>query len=243
MDGDGKPDVVTNSIIFFQDEPVKLDREAFNDTYNGIALLDIGSGLGRINIVGNEPANPYRIVWFENPRERGGNARTGTWTRRIVGPGYGCPGGASECQTVATAATGDVNGDGRMDAVVGQAEGQSLGGAPLPGGLRWFEAPADRTQPWIRHDLDVEFESTHNIRLADINGDGTMDVVAGEQDQAPLKRMAVFYNDGHGDSHGRCSAPMRRTTSPSATPTATATSTSSPARTAGEARRIRCSFS
>ena len=115
-----------------------------------------------------------------------------------MGPGYGCPGGASECQTVATAATGDVNGDGRMDAVVGQAEGQSLGGPSLPGGLRWFEAPADRTQPWIRHDLDVEFESTHNIRLADINGDGTMDVVAGEQDQAPLKRLAVFYNDGHG---------------------------------------------
>ena len=175
VDGDGKADVVTNSIIYFQESPASWTPKVYNDTYNAVALLDIGSANGRINIVGNEPRPPYRIAWFENPRERGGNARTGTWTMRFVGAGYACPGGAAECQTLATVVTGDVNGDGRMDAVVGQAEG-----LPAPtGGLKWFAAPADRTQPWIPHDLDVGFESTHNIRLADMNGDGTVDVVTG----------------------------------------------------------------
>jgi hypothetical protein len=194
LDGDAKPDVVTNSIIFFQDSPTDWTAVAYNHTYNGVALLDIGSGLGPIDIVGNGSTQPYDIVWFENPRERGGSARTDPWLRRTVGRGYGCPGGASECETVATVETADLNGDGRMDVVSGQAEGDPV----PPGGLRWFEAPANRTQAWSEHTIDAGFESTHNIAAADIDGNGTTDLVAGEQDQSPQKRIAVFYNDGSG---------------------------------------------
>ena len=195
LDGDGKPDVATNAIMFFQNSPSSWTAVTYNDTYNAVALLDVGSGLGRVNIVGNAPTPPYDIVWFENPRERGGNARTGSWVRRTVGRGYGCPGGSTECETVATVETADLNRDGRMDVVSGQAEGDPV----PPGGLRWFEAPVNRTQPWTERTIDAGFESTHNVRAGDMDGNGTQDLVAGEQDQSPLKRVAVFFNDGAGN--------------------------------------------
>src|SRR5262249_25814694 len=87
MDGDGKPDLVTNAVIFFQDSPdswtpVWLDRSS-----NGVALLDIGSGLNAINIVGMGNA-PFPFVWLENPREHGGDARRDAWLPHVIGPGY-----------------------------------------------------------------------------------------------------------------------------------------------------------
>jgi hypothetical protein len=82
-----------------------------------------------------------------------------------------------------------------MDIVTGQAEGDQ---AP-PGGLKWFEAPLDRAQPWIPHGIDAGFQLSHNVRVADIDGNGALDVIAGEQDQSIQKRLAVYYNDGAGN--------------------------------------------
>jgi FG-GAP-like repeat len=143
------------------------------------------------------PTSPFNIIWLENPREHGGNARTDPWLVHTVGPGYFCSGGTSQCPNgaVATVSTGDFNGDGRMDIVVGQSEGSP---AP-PGGLKWYAAPIDRTQAWTEHDIDTSFQATHNIGVADINGDGTLDLVTGEQDQSAQHRIAVFYNDGAGN--------------------------------------------
>ena len=95
---------------------------------------------------------------------------------------------------MATVATTDINADGRMDVLVGQSEGTP----PPPGGLKWFEAPADRTEAWTAHNIQTDYTDTHNIVVADINGDNTPDFVTGEQDQSADKRIAVFYNDGTG---------------------------------------------
>lgn len=64
--------------------------------------------------------------------------------------------------------------------------------------MRWLEAPPDRAQPWILHDIDTSFQLSHNVRVADIDGNGALDVIAGEQDQSMQKRLAVYYNDGTG---------------------------------------------
>jgi hypothetical protein len=53
--------------------------------------------------------SPFPFVWLENPREHGGNARTGTWITHVIGPGYDNNG------AFITFAAGDMNGDGRMD--------------------------------------------------------------------------------------------------------------------------------
>jgi hypothetical protein len=197
IDGDGKVDIATNYNLFFQNSPTSWTTRRLSTSFSASALLDSGSGKGRIDLVGNGPTSPYNIVWYQNPRDTGGDARGGTWKMHTVGPGYFCSGGLSQCSegSVATVSTVDVNRDGRMDILAGQSEGSP---AP-PGGLKWFEAPADRTQPWTQHNIDTGFMDTHNIVVADINDDGIPDFVTGEQDQSTDKRIAVFYNDGKGN--------------------------------------------
>jgi hypothetical protein len=193
IDGDGKLDVAASSGVYFQNSPTNWTRVIVGTAKRSSSLLDIGSGLSAINLVTDGPASS--IVWYENPREHGGNARTDPWTMYTVGPGYDCAFCAG--QDVAISATADLTGDGRMDIVVGQAEADTNDNAP-PGGLRWFEMPPDPTQPWIGHTLDSSLQFTNNIRIADIDGNGSPDVVAGAGDQASQPRAMVYYNNGTG---------------------------------------------
>jgi hypothetical protein len=200
LDGDGKLDLATGSYIFFQNGPDSWTRVQYNTAFRGVALLDIGSGKGSINLVSTGTSS-HQAVWFENPRENGGNARTGQWAVHVIGSSYpcnntDCPGGDFN---VATYGAGDLDGDGRMDVVMGQSEGP-LNVAPPPGGLIWFEAPSDRRNgTWIRHTIDANFTHTHAVRVADMDHNGTLDLVTSEQDQSTFRRVAVFYNDGAGN--------------------------------------------
>jgi uncharacterized repeat protein (TIGR01451 family) len=132
IDGDGLLDLVTNGFVFFQNNPYSWTAVPLPRSSNGVALLDIGSGNGAINIVGMGASAPYPFVWLENPRETGGNARTGTWNVHVIGPAYTTTG------TPATYAAADFNGDGRMDIVTASAETNS----PFP--ILWWQAPVDR---------------------------------------------------------------------------------------------------
>lgn len=196
LDGDGKLDLATNSAIFFQDSPTVWTKRAVGNSWLGMALMDTGSGLGQINFVRNSEVAPYDIVWHQNPREWGGNARTDEWRVHRVGLGYACK---STCATVqvATIHTGDINGDGRLDIAIANAEAPSLKAGSLTG-VRWYEAPADRTQLWAHHFVDANYNNVHNMRLVDMDHNGTLDIVGGEQDQTVQRRFGVFYNDGSG---------------------------------------------
>jgi FG-GAP-like repeat len=200
IDGDGKPDVVTASSVFFQNSPDSWTQVQYSTSFRGIALLDIGSGHGAINLAGTGPS-PFNAVWYENPRETGGNARTGTWIMHTIGATpYPC--GTNNCADggyIATLGTMDVNGDGLIDIVSGQSEG-ILGIPPPPGGLIWWQAPADRRNgTWIKHTIDANVVDTHEIAIADMNKDGNLDIVVAEQDQSPLRRVMVYYDDGKGN--------------------------------------------
>ncbi|MGE0877797.1 MAG: FG-GAP repeat domain-containing protein [Acidimicrobiia bacterium] len=202
IDGDGRWDLVTNSMIFFQNSESSWTSTSISTSFRGTALLDIGSGHGAINVVTTGSGPDFSPIWIENPRERGGNARTDAWTPHVVGAGYECASMGtvtSQCPDgyVGVHASADLNHDGRMDIVVAQSEVGDYQ-VPVPGGLKWFEAPSDRTAAWTMHTIDAGFEDAHNIQIADVDANGSVDVIAGEQDQSTQKRIAVFYNDGHG---------------------------------------------
>jgi hypothetical protein len=86
----------------------------------------------------------------------------------------------TECCTDVLA-TGDINGDGRVDVVLG-AQGSS--GA----GLVWYEAPS-----WQRHEVATG-EFTTDGEVADLDGDGDQDIVIGDEKAGPT----WFENVGQG---------------------------------------------
>ena len=52
---------------------------------------------------------------------------------------------------------------------------------------------------WTPHVIDQTYNWVHNVRTADMDGNGTQDIVVAEQEQSPFRRVTVFYNDGKGN--------------------------------------------
>lgn len=73
------------------------------------------------------------------------------WTEREI---------ASSASSQSGSATGDIDGDGDTDVVVGAVWHESLGGG----------------ESWLAHPLPTGYEATHDIEIADINGDGKQDI-------------------------------------------------------------------
>ena len=67
----------------------------------------------------------------------------------------------------------DINGDGRNDVLTTSAHSY---------GICWFEQRADGA--WQQHVIDHSWSHAHASALADINGDGRPDLVAGKRFQA-----------------------------------------------------------
>jgi regulation of enolase protein 1 (concanavalin A-like superfamily) len=200
IDGDGQNDIVTPRSIYFRSGPDSWKELVYNNAFRGVTLMDIGSGKGAINIAGTSPNEPFSFVWYENPRENGGDARTGQWISHFIGPAYDCSDPGPACfgeGSVANLAAGDLNGDGRMDMVSVQSEGYPF--VP-PGGTIWWEAPADRRNgTWVKHTIDATFQGAHNVLIADMDKNGTLDVIAAEQEHTPERRVSIFLNDGKGN--------------------------------------------
>ncbi|MBU2945676.1 malectin domain-containing carbohydrate-binding protein [Zobellia uliginosa] len=88
----------------------------------------------------------------------------------------------------------DFDRDGDLDAIVGQLSLGSGGeGTGAKTEFAWFEAPADPTQLWIRHDLDTNVNGSLSVFATDFDFDGDQDIIVGEWrgDQ----RLIAFEND------------------------------------------------
>lgn len=188
LDGDGKLDIVGRNQSGFSGDGEKIyvyhrqSRERWQPRVlvgpegEGLVLADI-DGDQRVDIV----VNGY---WFQNP----GNA-TGEWRSRRYTASWTWP--------HAFVATGDVNGDGRVDIVLAPSE---------PAGeryrLSWFEAPANvRTaRAWAEHVVDADIETVHHfVGVADMDNDGAIDIVSAEMYQGgDPDEVKIYRNLGKG---------------------------------------------
>jgi FG-GAP-like repeat len=122
----------------------------------GLAALDV-DGDGWVDIVCSG-------VWYRNP---GNPAKhTGQWERFVFAKN------AAGAHDILVA---DIDGDGKKDIVM-------MGDKNTPlNGLCWFSIPADPRQLWERHDIGPGIHGAITpAGVADINGDGFMDVVRGD---------------------------------------------------------------
>jgi hypothetical protein len=125
-----------------------------------LAVGDI-DGDGLDDVVASDGTNGTTIYWYQNPGTGAGN-----WTRRTVG---------SVTDWGDRAELVDINRDGRLDIVVAVENGATSGAATY-----WFQAPQDpKTQSWTRRGIATQ-GSTNSMSAADLDRDGTIEVVTGE---------------------------------------------------------------
>ncbi|MCW5982763.1 MAG: VCBS repeat-containing protein [Bryobacteraceae bacterium] len=113
------------------------------------------------------------------------NDGNGAWSLHTVNPVAGDP----DRNRLA-----DINGDGRLDAVVG------FEAINIPGKLAWYEQPASLDDAWPEHVI-AEVVGPMSLSVADMDGDGDLDVAVGEHNyKAPATaKLIVFENlDGKG---------------------------------------------
>jgi hypothetical protein len=129
-------------------------------------VLDV-NGDGRNDIVtGN--AHDYGFFWLEQMPD-------GSFTQRMIDDSWSQP----HAITMA-----DINKDGRMDFITGKrymAHNGKDPGEREPLGVYWYEFfPDGKKIQWVKHVIDYSTRTGGGMQIpvADLNGDGKMDVVA-----------------------------------------------------------------
>lgn len=72
-------------------------------------------------------------------------------------------------------AVGDLDRDGDLDVVIQSQESANPAVNPA---IAWLENTAGDGSAWTQHAIDLDFGATTYLRLADVDGNGTLDVVA-----------------------------------------------------------------
>jgi hypothetical protein len=190
FDGDGDLDVVGRDQAEFghRGDTLHFYRQNSPDSWSHRAVqVPNGEGLCVADIDGDGDQDVvFEGIWLENT----GDVLAGPWTKHVYTKSW--------TYRNAFVATGDLNGDGRLDIVLAPSE--------LAGGtyrISWFEAPAKATgQEWTEHVVDDPVETVHHfVGVADMDLDGDRDIVAAEMLQGKdPDEVKIYVNCGGGRS-------------------------------------------
>lgn len=186
LDGDGDVDVVTRGQSGFGSKAgnkIFLWRQDSLDSWSprviecphgeGLALGDMdGDGDGDV-VIGAR--------WYENPKDIVG----GSWAEHVYS--------SSWTHEDTKVEVGDINGDGRPDVALTPAEGNYR--------IAWFESPKDpRKGAWTEHVVETSIGGIHSLQIADMDGDGNLDVVVAKMHQyEPPHDVAIYFNERKGE--------------------------------------------
>lgn len=173
LDGDRALDVVVADkkrvIAYFNAGNTFRREEIVTRAGEGLQAIDIDAD-GDIDLL-------YSNAWIEN------TGSAGKWVVHEIDPTW-------TADTRIQAA--DIDGDGRLDVVLSGSEGEA--------GLAWFSWDAAAgPNAWKKHDIGTEtYVGVHSLRVADLDLDGDMDVIAAEMGTSPAKRVVAYLNEGSG---------------------------------------------
>ena len=183
FDQDGRVDMVTrcqsgfgtkegNRLVVWYNDGIDDWKQAVVDCPHGegVALADMDRDGYTDMVIGGR--------WYKNPAERDGQ-----WMEYIF----------AEWHQDAIVKTGDINQDGRMDAVMTESEST--------GNVSWFETPEDPTneQAWTEHVIGAGLEKGHSLAVGDLDNDGDPDVATAEMHQSEdPDYVLVYVNEGGG---------------------------------------------
>jgi hypothetical protein len=107
-------------------------------------------------------------------------------------------------ENVARVRVGDVNGNGRPDVVVEEGLDYEVARKAHFVCVAWFENPGDpRACPWEVHVVDT-VRSPHSLDVADLDGDGELELIVGEHDPfKPYRSCSRLYVYKKADPQGR----------------------------------------
>ncbi len=167
FDGDGVPELY--SANYRKEQPLEIWRFAKDADGNTILKPFVlgaeggghGFAFGDVNNDGREDVLT-EVGWYERPA---GDPFAHAWK---LHPETALP--HQSCPFVVK----DLNGDGRLDIIFGR--GHNVG-------LYWWEQlppKPDGTTVWRQHVIDESWSQAHAIALADIDGDGEEELIAGK---------------------------------------------------------------